>query len=71
MAEYGGVLFIEQSNVPLGGSTLNNNTAQSDTLAAGKGGAIFVDGRSGVAITNCSIIFIKQHSCFRRWAVHS
>ena len=55
VAEYGGALFIEHSNATLGGSTLNNNTAQSDTLMTGKGGAMFVDGRSIVAITNCSI----------------
>ena len=55
VAEYGGALFIEHSDATLGGTILYNNTAQSNGVTTGNGGAVFIYGQSMVAITNTNI----------------
>lgn len=52
VAECGGAISVEQSNATLEGCILHNNTAQRNV---GNGGAIFINGRSTVAIINTSI----------------
>jgi predicted outer membrane repeat protein len=51
-ADHGGAISIEQSNATLEKCILHSNTAHSNI---GNGGAIAIDGKSTVAITNTSI----------------